>query len=48
VKWLPVGPEGTQNGNFGYPSNIKLDQLKLTPDKKLPEEIQSILKEPLR
>jgi hypothetical protein len=43
VKWLPVGPEGTVNGNWGFPWNVNLKALKPTKEKTLPVEVKQYL-----
>lgn len=43
LKWLPVGPEGLINGNWGYTPEIKLRDLVITQDKKLPPAVKTEL-----
>jgi hypothetical protein len=43
VKWLPVGPEGKSNGNWGFPWNVNLKSFKPTKDKTLPTELKQYL-----
>jgi len=43
VGWLPVGPNGTENGNWGYSTDIKLNEVERTPEKTLPAEIKEEL-----
>lgn len=43
LKWLPVGPEGVDNGNWGYSPDVNLKEVQLTEDKKLPPEIKEEL-----
>ena len=42
IRWLPPGPEGTTNGNWGYPKEVDLKKLETTPGKKFPEIIKEI------
>ncbi len=44
LRWLPVGPEGSSNGNWGYSQNIDLQQVALTKEKKLPPAVKQELK----
>lgn len=41
LRWLPPGPEGKRNGNWGYPDTVILKDLKVTEEKKYPEQIRS-------
>jgi len=43
LDWLPVGPQGLINGNWGFPWNVNLKAIKTTSDKKLPEEVRQYL-----
>jgi hypothetical protein len=43
LDWLPVGPEGLSNGNWGFPWNVNLKTIKTTPDKRLPAEVKQYL-----
>jgi len=43
IKWLPVGPEGKVNGNWGFPWNVNLKALKPSKDKTLPVEVKQYL-----
>lgn len=36
LKAIPVGPIGRSNGNWGYPADVVLGELKATTDKKIP------------
>jgi Papain family cysteine protease len=44
LTWLPVGPEGLKNGNWGFPSQVDVSKLHPTAEKKLPKTIASFFK----
>ena len=43
VKWLPVGPEGAVNGNWGFPWAVDLKKLRFGKGKTLPAEVKQYL-----
>ncbi len=46
LRWLPPGPEGKKNGNWGYPADVIVKDLKATDDKKFPEIVRELNKSP--
>jgi len=46
LQWLPIGPAGLKNGNWGFPAEVDLAKIKRTAEKKLPNEIREWLNEP--
>jgi hypothetical protein len=42
IRWLPPGPEGKKNGNWGYPADVNLKDLKPTADNKFPDIVREL------